>query len=100
MHMPAIKRAITEDGSMANAGYDHRVRSNRYNNYTISWSFNVNPQGSCTMFTRTMTKDVDEASAIKFAKKHNTPSFVVIPEEMKDADYCQCREYVRSVRGW
>lgn len=85
---------------MSSNAYDHRVRTNRYNDYTISWSFDVNPKSSNTRFTRTMTKDVDEASAIKFANKHRTPSFVIIPETLKDADYCECRQYVQLTRGW
>jgi len=39
--------------------------------YRLSWSFDVKLQGSRLRWPRTMTRDTDEAGALRFAKKWN-----------------------------
>lgn len=56
---------ITGSGS----AYSHNWRKIGFDHYRLSWTFDVKLQGSRLRWPRTMTRDTDEAGAIRFAKK-------------------------------
>lgn len=49
--------------------YGHDWRKIGIDHYRLSWSFDVKLQGSRLRWPRTMTRDTDEAGAIRFAMK-------------------------------
>lgn len=65
------------------SSYGHRITRVMGDCYRLSWSFDVKLKGSRLRWPRTMTRDTDEAGALRFAKKWN----IAMPnDKFSDAD--------------
>jgi hypothetical protein len=49
--------------------YAHNVRRIGADHYRLSWSFDTKIAGSRLRWPRTITRDIDEAGALRFARK-------------------------------
>ena len=49
--------------------YAHNIRRIGADHYRLSWSFDTKIAGSRLRWPRTITRDTDEAGALRFAKK-------------------------------
>ena len=61
----------TEVNTGTRSSYGHRISVFMGDCYQLSLSFDVKLQGSRLRWSRTMTRDTDEAGALRFAKKWN-----------------------------
>jgi hypothetical protein len=53
----------------ARSAYGHRIQRIGSDHYRLSWTFDTKIAGSRLRWPRTITRDTDEAGALRFAEK-------------------------------